>query len=346
MGRTSMLTFSANGGHANSIVLSDPNEAAADERLTLTVNHGSLTLGLTQGLNFTDGANGATSLTVQGKLPDLNRALEGMTYLPVTGYGGADSLTISFSGKGAPATCKINVAITVYQAWPDYLYVDLQLATPYGTTSHLLVPAWHLGKTGSGNLPIPAPDPTTAAASGSGSGSTTASQAQWSTSAWAVGYVTKGTGIALSEPPTFTPSTLTLNLGANYQVPSDGNVSLKMALDGKTGGTVPTVTIAVKPVSSGTTSGNYDPKTHLLTITGTDLNNLATDLFSVIGTDFGTSNPLSPTNNSVTLDTTVSGTGQSDVKVANALTVKLSAAAPQPGLASSATGSKATTATK
>jgi hypothetical protein len=349
MGRTAMLTFSANGGHANSIVLSDPNEDAPDERLTLTVNHGSLTLGLTQGLNFTDGANGAASLTVQGKLPDLNRALEGMTYLPVSGYGGADALTISFSGKGAPATCKINVAITVYQAWPDYLYVDLQLATPYGTTSHLLVPAWHLGKTGSGNLPIPAPDPTTTAASGGGSGSTTVSQAQWSTSAWTVGYVTKGTGIALAEPPSFTPSTLTLNLGANYQVPSDGNVSLKMAIDGKTGGTVPTVTIAVKPVSTGATSGNYDPKTHLLTITGTDLNNLATDLFSVIGTEFGTSNPLASTNNSVTLDTLVSGTGQSDVKVANALTVKLSAPAPQPGLASSsssAIGSKATAATK
>ncbi len=95
-----MLTFSANGDHANSIILSDPQVDAPDEHVTLSVNHGSLTLGITQGLTFIDGANGAPSLTVQGRLPDLNRALEGMTYLPSAGFAGAETLTISFSGKG------------------------------------------------------------------------------------------------------------------------------------------------------------------------------------------------------------------------------------------------------
>jgi hypothetical protein len=350
LGRSSILTFSANGDHANSIILSDPQEDAPDEHLALTVNHGSLTLGLTQGLNFTDGANGTATLTVQGKLPDLNRALEGMTYLPSAGFSGADSLTIAFSGKGSPATCKINVAITVNASWPDYLYVDLQLATPYGTTSHLLVPAWHLGKLGSGNLLPPSTDPSVAGSNsgGSGSGSTTSSQAQWSTSAWTVGYVTKGTSIALSDPPNFAPTAITLNLGANYQVPSDGNVSLKMTVEGKTASALPAFTIAVKPVTAGTTGGNYDAKTHTLTITGTDLNSLATDLFGAIASHFGTSNPVSSTNNSVTLDTTISGTGQNDVKVAKSLTVKLSATAPQPGLASSSSGagSHGSTATK
>ncbi len=347
LGRSSMLTFSANGDHANSIILSDPQEDAPDEHVTLSVNHGSLTLGITQGLTFLDGANGAASLTVQGRLPDLNRALEGMTYLPNTGFAGAETLTLSFNGKGTPATCKISVAITVNQAWPDYLYVDLQLATPYGTTSHLLVPAWHLGKTASGNLPLPIADATVVVPAG-GNGSSAGSQAQWSTSSWTVGYTSKPAGIALSEPPSFTPASLALNLGPNYQVPTDGNVSLKMALEGKSTGAIAPVTIAIKPVNTGTTGGNYDPKTHTLTVSGTDLNNLAINVFAVIGPQFGRSNPVSSTNNSVALDTTISGTGQSDVKVGNALTVKLAAPAPAPGLASSTspTGSHGSTETK
>jgi hypothetical protein len=333
LGRSTMLTFSAYADHANSIILSDPKEDAPDERLVLTVGHGSLTLGITQGLTFTDGANGGASLSVQGKLADLNRALEGLTYLPNPGFAGAETLTISFTGKGTPATCKISVAITVNQAWPDYLYVDLQLATPYGTTSHLLVPAWHLGKTASGDLALTDGDPSAAGGSG-GNKPTGSTQALWSTSTWTIGYVSKGAGIVLADPPGFTPASLTLNLGANYQVPADGNLSLKMALGGKTGGSLPTVTIAIKPASSGTSSGNYDPKAHSLTIAGTDLSNLATDLFTVIGDQFSATNPISTTNNSVTLAATVSGTGQNDLKIGNALTVKLSAAAPQPGLAS------------
>ncbi|HET6323223.1 MAG TPA: hypothetical protein VFG04_00880, partial [Planctomycetaceae bacterium] len=185
--------------------------------------------------------------------------------------------------------------------------------------------------------------------SSGGSGSIAGSQAQWSTSAWTVGYTSKSSGIALSEPASFTPTSLTLNLGANYQVPSDGNVSLKMTLEGKSTTTVAPVTIAIKPMSTGTAGGNYDPKTHALTVSGTDLSNLATNVFAVIGPQFGASNPVSSTNNSATLDTTISGTGQSDVKVANPLTVKLSAPAPQPGLASSSsspTGSHGSTETK
>jgi hypothetical protein len=94
---------------------------------------------------------------------------------------------------------------------------------------------------------------------------------------------------------------------------------------------VPPLTVAVKPVSSGSAGGNYDASTHLLTISGTDLNNLATDLFAAIRTEFGAANPVTSTNNSLTLATTVSGTGQTDEKVGNSLTVTLTTAAPSPG---------------
>jgi hypothetical protein len=304
---------------------------------------------MTGGLSFAAGANGTATMTVQGKLSDLNQALEGLTYIPTSGFSGVDILSISFSGKGTPSPCKGSVAITVNQAWPDYYFVDVQLATPYGTTSHLLVPAWHLGKTGTGTLPTVGTDPGTAAPAPGGNGSVGSSQPQWNTASVSVSYVTKGSGIALSDPPGYTPSALTLNLGPNYQVPSDGNLLLKTTLSAKTSSTVPTVTIAVKPATSGTTAGNYDATAHVLTITGADLNNLATNVFAVLGAQFGASNPISPTNNTLTLGTTISGTGQSDVKVANSLAVKLVAAAPQPGLtsaSSSATGAGRGTATK
>ncbi|HEV8066487.1 MAG TPA: hypothetical protein VGP76_02035 [Planctomycetaceae bacterium] len=336
LSQAQFLSFSSSADHENEIVLGDPQRDARDEQLTLSVNHGSLSLGMTGGLTFTAGANGTTTLTVQGKLPDLNQALEGLTYIPTPGFAGSDALSISFTGKGTPSPCRGSVGITVNQFRPDYYFVDVQLATPYGTTSHLLVPAWHLGKAGSGSLPTAGTDPTapppSAAQGANGSGS--GAQPQWNTATLSANYVAKGSSLALSSPPDYVPTALTLNLGPNYQLPSDGNVSLKMTVRAKTSSMVPTVTIAAKPTTSGTAGGNYDAKTHMLTISGADLNNLATNLFTVISTQFGASNPISPTNNSVTFDTTVSGTGQSDVKVANALTVTLLAAPPQPGLAS------------
>jgi hypothetical protein len=334
LGRANTLTFSAAADHENGIVLTDPQRDATDESLTLNVNHGLLTLAMTAALNFTAGANGTSTFTIQGKVSDLNQALDGMTYLPTTGFSGADSLTISFTGKGTPSSCKANVAITVNAAFPDYIYVDVQLATPYGTTSHLLVPAWHLGKNGTGSLPLPVDATATPTAGATGTAS--AAQPQWATPTWLVDYVAKGSGIALAIPAVYAPTSLTLNLGANYQVPADGNVSLKMTLAGKVGGTastltVPPLTLAVKPASSGPAGGNYDASNHLLTISGTDLNNLATDLFAAIGTEFGAGNPVTSTNNSLTLTTTVSGTGQADAKVSNSLTVTLTAAPPSPG---------------
>ncbi len=345
LGRASTLTFSAAADHENGIVLTDPQRDATDESLTLSVNHGSLTLAMTAALNFTAGANGTSTFTVQGKVSDLNQALDGMTYLPTTGFSGADALTISFTGKGTPSSCKANVAITVNAAFPDYIYVDVQLATPYGTTSHLLVPAWHLGRNGTGSLSVPT-DPTATATTGA-TGTASAAQPQWATPTWLVDYVTKGSGIALATPAVYAPTSLTLNLGASYQVPADGNVSLKMTLAGKVGGaastlTVPPLTVAVKPTSSGAAGGNYDAATHLLTITGTDLNNLASDLFAAIGTEFGAGNPVTSTNNSLTLATTVSGAGQTDAKVSNSLTVTLTAAPPSPGSTSGSPSSAGT----
>ena len=64
--------------------------------LSFSVSHGTLTLGSTSGLTFVSGLNGTASLTVTGSEPDLNSALNQLTYTPATGYTGADSLAIHF----------------------------------------------------------------------------------------------------------------------------------------------------------------------------------------------------------------------------------------------------------
>ena len=308
----------------NAITLTDAAIPGTLDALKLSVTQGTLTLGRTDGITFTDGANGSASLTIAGTVDKLNGAINGLVYTPdLSTNGGSDALKISFVGAGASATCEVSVAITVKPKASDYLYVDVQLATPYGATSHLLVPAWHLGKTGAGSLATS----DTAGGSSGGGGSPLVSKPQWITSQFALGYVAKGIGIAASDPPTYTPNALTLNLGANYQVPADNIVTLKLSLGGNASGSLQPLKITVVP-STTTTSAtpNYDPKSHLLTITGTDFDNLATYLFNVIRFEFGTANPIIPPNTSFDISATISGTGQKDFDLINKLTVNLVAA--------------------
>ena len=86
---TSMV-FSATNG--NQISISDVDAGAGSVQVSLTVGHGTLTLGGTAGLTFTGGANGSASLTVTGSMTAINTALNGMTYAPTTNYRGVDTL--------------------------------------------------------------------------------------------------------------------------------------------------------------------------------------------------------------------------------------------------------------
>jgi len=334
----------------NAITLADPAIPGSLDALKLTVNHGALTLGASEGISFTSGANGSASLAVAGTADKLNCALNGLAYTPKPGFSGNDVLRISFAGSGVSSACESSVAITVRPIWPDFLYVDVQLATPYGTTSHLLVPAWHLGKTGSGALApaaaggssgASAPGPDASVAS---QGSTPVSQPQWTSAQWSLGYVNKGIGITASDPPSYTPNALTLNLGTYYLVPSDSAVTLKLKLGGNASGSPQPLKIAIIPGTPGPgSSANYDPKTHVLTIAGTDLDNLTKALFNVIQYQFGTSRPVVPPNTSFTLSTTVSGTGQADITLINQLTVNLVSAAAKAATPSTPSPSAATT---
>lgn len=92
-------------------------------------------------------------------------------------------------------------------------FVDVHVATPYGVTSHLLVPA--LGK-------LPSANGSAAEAGGSGSsgGSATGSGARvgtdprlsWSPKAIDIGFVSKGVGISVPNPPTVRPADVKIKL--------------------------------------------------------------------------------------------------------------------------------------
>jgi hypothetical protein len=83
----------------------------------------------------------------------------------------------------------------------EHTFVDVHLATPYGVTPHLLIPACHIAKPAAPAQATPAP---TAAA--------------WLPPALALAYIHRGLGIAPSDPPTIRPGDLAIKL--NVPIPA------------------------------------------------------------------------------------------------------------------------------
>jgi VCBS repeat-containing protein len=114
------LTFSS--GNGNAISVSDVDERPGfPESVTLQVQHGTLTLGSTAGLqSFIDNSS---LVVLSGSLASLNNALQGLTYKPTADYNGPDSLSVMTGDNGntgsgifgpfAPLFDQDRVAITV-----------------------------------------------------------------------------------------------------------------------------------------------------------------------------------------------------------------------------------------
>jgi hypothetical protein len=112
---TTLVFSTANG---NPISLGDVDAGSGELAVTLSVAHGTLTLGGTSGLTFTAGSNGSASMTFSGTLADLNTALAGLAYQPTANFNGADTLTITTNdqgntGAGGALSDTDTVAITV-----------------------------------------------------------------------------------------------------------------------------------------------------------------------------------------------------------------------------------------
>lgn len=85
----------------NAITVSDVDAGNGDLALTLSVQHGRLTLASTTGLAFTSGSgNLDNTMNFTGPLSRVNAALDGMRYTPDTGYTGTDTLLITASDEG------------------------------------------------------------------------------------------------------------------------------------------------------------------------------------------------------------------------------------------------------
>jgi len=99
------LAFTA----GNAISVTDPNGTA--EQFTLTVSHGTLSLGTTTGLTVT--GNGSASLVLSGTLASLNSDLASLVYTPTSGYNGSDTLSLSDKDTSDSLTGSASVSITV-----------------------------------------------------------------------------------------------------------------------------------------------------------------------------------------------------------------------------------------
>src|SRR5207249_3376938 len=113
-----------NAGGADEISVSDVdvNETPAPNntlQVTLSVDHGTLTLGSTTGLTFTTGDGTAdASMTFRGTQSAINAALDGLTYAPAANYNGPASLTIATTDLGHATAAALftdpdSVSITV-----------------------------------------------------------------------------------------------------------------------------------------------------------------------------------------------------------------------------------------
>jgi hypothetical protein len=96
---TDLVFSTANG---NTISIADPDAAAANVRVTLSVTNGDLTLPSTTGLTFSGGSDGTddATMTFTGTITAINAALNGLQFSPAANFNGAVTLTIVTNDQG------------------------------------------------------------------------------------------------------------------------------------------------------------------------------------------------------------------------------------------------------
>ncbi len=118
------LVFSAANG--NNISVQDPDAGSASMQVTLTAANGTLTLATTTGLIFSTGDGSADALmSFTGSSPNINAALDGISFNPAAGFLGAASLTIAVDDQGntgAGVARSDSDSITITVSPPTLLY--------------------------------------------------------------------------------------------------------------------------------------------------------------------------------------------------------------------------------
>lgn len=142
------------------------------------------------------------------------------------------------------------------------LFVDVHVATPYGVTSHLLIPAVVRAATAGGSH-VPTPGPTMPAAA-------------WVPKVIELGYVPSGVGIAPSSPPTIRPADLTIQLSTPVN-PLANVADLKFTVSGAGTNVTADITVAGLTVR--------DQQTFVFS--NANRNELVTKIFDKIGPQYG-----------------------------------------------------------
>jgi len=129
------LVFSQANG--NAISIADPDAGGGDMQVTLNVSSGTLTAGpgaTVPPLTSVTG-NGTATLTLAGRLVDLNVALQGLTLTPASGFAGPITLTMTTNDQGstpAPALQDVDTVQVTVGGLPALSIDDVSL--PEGTS--------------------------------------------------------------------------------------------------------------------------------------------------------------------------------------------------------------------
>ncbi|NIV45881.1 MAG: DUF4347 domain-containing protein, partial [Gammaproteobacteria bacterium] len=93
------LVFSS--GNNNLIAVSDTDDVNNPLQVSLKAANGTMTLSTTLGLTFSVGTGaGDTDMVFTGSIADINAALDGMSFNPLTGFDGAASIEITTDDLG------------------------------------------------------------------------------------------------------------------------------------------------------------------------------------------------------------------------------------------------------
>jgi hypothetical protein len=106
------LTFSS--ADDNAISITDASAGTGSDSVTLSVSHGTLTLGSTTGVTVT--GNGTGSVTLSGTVTNIDSALNGLVYKPSSTYSGSDSLSISVTDPDDGLSASDSVGLTINAA--------------------------------------------------------------------------------------------------------------------------------------------------------------------------------------------------------------------------------------
>jgi hypothetical protein len=155
------------GGSAAGFALSDPFAPPVDPAWTITLSVGSGTLVLSTLAGLLGTGNGTGTLVLEGTIPALNTALDGMTYTPAPGFQGTTILTFDAASGGAlPIDGDVSIVVsssifrvtTTADSGPGSLrqaIIDSDLATGRTNTIDFAIPGVGL-QTIAALTPLPA----------------------------------------------------------------------------------------------------------------------------------------------------------------------------------------------